>query len=41
MTLMIAFVTILILLIFILVIEIVKLSAQLDDIDKPDDGERM
>ena len=41
MTLMTAFVIILILLIFILAIEIVKLSARLDDIDKPDDGERM
>ena len=41
MTLMTAFVIILILLIFILALEIVKLLGRLDGIDKPDDGERM
>ena len=41
MTLMTAFVVILVLLILILALEIVKLFGQLDGIDKPDDGERM
>ena len=41
MTLMTGFAIILLSVCIILAIEIVKLSARLDDIDKPDDGERM